>query len=238
MALSDMRLGLRAVRDEVLDVRRAPCDDHQHGGLPRLREIAMRRLVIASEWSAYYVCASRGPDVSRPERLVAGDVKRVAAAWKEQYKHGQKWGECLGGSAHTVYKRLLALDPATATREDIETIIGNDSWTKFTCDGCSGEVELAVRVGMAPDYDSSTATLCAECVVLAAAVLRGSAPQEAMSPRDKRAPLVAAEAVPVGGAVAADNVRVLATVPQRLPVAERSRTSLGRRGPSPSEEKP
>lgn len=59
--------------------------------------------------------------------------------------------------------QLKNLDTEIATVEDITLIIGNNSWTKLTCDECGEHVQAVVMVGQEPDYESATVCLCKSC---------------------------------------------------------------------------
>jgi hypothetical protein len=67
-----------------------------------------------------------------------------------------------------VWEKLRALDLERATPDDIEQIIGNDSWTQVICDVCSCEVELAVRLepenGIPNDPDYPVLDTCLRCL--------------------------------------------------------------------------
>lgn len=97
-------------------------------------------------------------------------IRGVARRWAEQY--GPRWDR---HDAHKreIYDRLLKLDPETCSAADVAAIIGNSSWTHIGCNGCGNDVTSAVEVGAPRDYDSSTATLCADCVREALAAFGG-----------------------------------------------------------------
>lgn len=97
-----------------------------------------------------------------------GQVRGVLAAWNAQYPGGDPWGTA---------KRLAALDPETATADDVARVIGNNSWVRpHKCDECGHESWDVVRVGEAPDYESSTAELCARCLTAAVSLLSEALP--------------------------------------------------------------
>jgi len=73
-----------------------------------------------------------------------------------------------------IHRQLVALGP-TPDPNEVERIIGNDTWTSpGRCDGC-GEMSslVLVRVGDEPDYDSNTADLCPNCLEEAWRLLQG-----------------------------------------------------------------
>ena len=85
-------------------------------------------------------------------------IKVVARKWKAQYPTGVNGGVDIGG-------KLQGLDVETATADDVAQIVGNRSWiAPSTCHECGAETWDAVQVGERPDYDSSTATICANCL--------------------------------------------------------------------------
>lgn len=85
-------------------------------------------------------------------------IRTVVARWKVQYPTNRSSGEKLA-----IGEKLAALDPETATAEDVKQIIGNDSWTTAWCDECESSHAWTVRIGQETDYESSTVTLCRNC---------------------------------------------------------------------------
>lgn len=70
--------------------------------------------------------------------LISGRVsaKRVSKNWKEQYFKNGAWGTTFAGSSEQVYDKLCALPP-TASRKQIDEIIGNGGWTTAgLCTSC------------------------------------------------------------------------------------------------------
>lgn len=90
-------------------------------------------------------------------------IRGVAERWRVQYGISGTWTRTISGDSEKVYKRLLAL-PDTATAKDVEAIIGNDSWTRLTCDQCDREVDAVVELGQRPDYASHAADICLDCL--------------------------------------------------------------------------
>ena len=95
----------------------------------------------------------------------------AARKWREQYPPGSPpgWG---GADREATYAALVALGPLPDP-DAVDALIGNTSWTDVPeCDGCERTgMPFVVRVGDEPDYESSTAWLCSEC--LAEAVSAG-----------------------------------------------------------------
>lgn len=86
-------------------------------------------------------------------------IRGAAANWRRQYPGERK-----------KYNQLRALDTETATAEQVAAIISNTSWTSLTCDECEQEVTTVVE-GRAEPYGRSPATVCADCLRQAVALL-------------------------------------------------------------------
>jgi hypothetical protein len=86
----------------------------------------------------------------------------AASEWRAQY----------GRDQDGIAKRIEALGPSPEP-DAVNAVIGNDTWTSCRCDECGHEVEFVVEVGEEPGYESSTATLCGECVRRAMAIVLG-----------------------------------------------------------------
>lgn len=98
-------------------------------------------------------------------------IQNIATAWREAYVgHMDTIVGKTGQTREEIARSLDALDPKTATPEDITRIIGNGSWTSITCDECKASVTEAVEVGEEQAYESRTATLCRACLMKAAAL--------------------------------------------------------------------
>lgn len=50
------------------------------------------------------------------------------------------------------------------TPDDVDNIIGNKTWTNLLCSECGEYKEKIIIVGQEPNYESSTAYLCNDCV--------------------------------------------------------------------------
>lgn len=101
-------------------------------------------------------------------------VAGVPARWKEQYfDRNRAWSQTHSGNSEDIYNALIACNHLTA--DDVNRIIGNNSWTGESCDDCGkdGE-EIMIQVGQEPDYESSTASLCRECVAKAALLINSA----------------------------------------------------------------
>jgi len=67
-------------------------------------------------------------------------VSGAAKMWKRQYYSKGMWYNPLDTDAKEVYENLRMAE----TRDDIDGIIGNTSWTMITCDECGESVREAV----------------------------------------------------------------------------------------------
>ncbi len=97
-------------------------------------------------------------------------IQAVAKRWREQY---QPFSDKDPMDKRGIADKLDALDGNAASAEDVNAIIGNQSWTRLACDECKEDTTLTVQVGDEPDYESHTAELCLECAEKAAALIRG-----------------------------------------------------------------
>lgn len=85
----------------------------------------------------------------------------VSKLWQQQYPPGHLWGE----DKDIKGRALQALDPVTATPEDFAKIIGSTGWCcPQKCDECGRRSWLTAQMGETPDYESSTAILCLNCL--------------------------------------------------------------------------
>lgn len=77
----------------------------------------------------------------------------AAEAWSNQYPREKR----------DIFEALVDLGPKP-NPEDVNKVIGNDSWTRVACDECGEEVYAVVQIGQEPDYDSATAEVCLSCL--------------------------------------------------------------------------
>ncbi len=90
-------------------------------------------------------------------------IASVANRWYEAYcSHGWQAQVSRDDKMET-FNKLTAL-PADASEQQVMRIIGNSSWTSIQCDECQQEVDMAVRLGEEPDYESATAIVCLMCL--------------------------------------------------------------------------
>lgn len=100
----------------------------------RIKSRAFLAAHAAEAWRRQYAAA-----IENQHALFTGDAKRVA-----------------------IYDALRALGP-TPDPDEVDRIIGNNSWTSNHCDECGAPADT-VQVGQPPDYESRTADLCEPCV--------------------------------------------------------------------------
>ena len=81
-------------------------------------------------------------------------VRSVVKRWRERYPDPE-----------FRLRDLDALDPETATAEDVAAAMGNRSWVcQRTCDECGEDSWSCVELGEEPDDESCTATICEGCL--------------------------------------------------------------------------
>ena len=68
-------------------------------------------------------------------------------------------------------EKLAALTLAEINRENIDAIIGNDSWTRLECYECGNDCEKLAYIAPV-DYDSRV-QLCEKCLEKALGMVRG-----------------------------------------------------------------
>jgi hypothetical protein len=90
----------------------------------------------------------------------------VAQRWKSRYYNPRDgaWYTYAGGNVAEKYEALLALG-SSPLPEDVDKVIGNDSWTiEPRCHECGANGGPVVQLGEEPDYESSTACICPSCL--------------------------------------------------------------------------
>lgn len=69
-------------------------------------------------------------------------IKTVAERWDACY--GPDFRPIAGGSSKTISEKLHALNLSKVSAATVNKIIGNDTWTKLTCDECLADVKKLV----------------------------------------------------------------------------------------------
>lgn len=99
-------------------------------------------------------------------------ILNVAEEWKMQYlKADGSWPVTLSGSSELTYKKLLALNPETATKEEVDNIIGKTDWTSYFCDECDKPSGYVVQLGkfiVSIDQAERQMIICKDCLLKAA----------------------------------------------------------------------
>lgn len=93
---------------------------------------------------------------------------------REQIKAGiSDWSRYYGYRPHCSgqLSKLQQLDPETCSSEDVEKVIGNDSWTALYCDECKRPVEAVAQFDT-EDYDRPL-RICLSCLKAAVKKLEG-----------------------------------------------------------------
>ena len=93
----------------------------------------------------------------------------AADRWNEQYKNEEVWGE---KQKTTKLLRKLGKNP---NPDDVDIIIGNDTWISIPCSECGDRGGSVVRLGQEPDYDSETVWICEKCLLSALRLIVESA---------------------------------------------------------------
>lgn len=94
-------------------------------------------------------------------------IKNVADNWNHQYKNWPTKQEPCPIKAE-IGRKLSELDLETVSAKEVNKIIGNSAWTALNCSECEKSVDWVLEVGEVPEYESSTAYLCKECIRKAA----------------------------------------------------------------------
>ena len=97
------------------------------------------------------------------------EADEAPASFEKQYGRDREAKSWKGGvSKGEIIDALNAL-PKPVDADQVDSIIGNGSWTRVpTCDDCGQDGLTAVmQVGQEPDYESSTAHICQACLLVA-----------------------------------------------------------------------
>jgi len=98
-------------------------------------------------------------------------IQNVARKWRDQYPDldavraplfSVREGYEPPIDIRAIADKLDALDKDTASKKDVSDIIGNESWTRITCDECKKEVGAVIVIGDYPNYGSGS--FCAWCI--------------------------------------------------------------------------
>ena len=97
-------------------------------------------------------------------------VASVPRAWERQYSDlkGPQWS-----SHQAIMQQLLAL-PEGFTAEEVNRIIGNESWTSLRCEECGNEVEAVFCFGDTEYASSPSVNVCEVCIRKAGVAVRAA----------------------------------------------------------------
>jgi hypothetical protein len=97
--------------------------------------------------------------------VIRGVVERWWNSYAGSIQDPSKDGPWVHGKTkRQIYEELKTLDLKTATAEQVNAIIGNDSWTALRCNECDrDDHEQILQFGVV-DYDSPHFALCPKCV--------------------------------------------------------------------------
>lgn len=74
-------------------------------------------------------------------------VKNIVKRWKDSYCINGGWAyESSTHPKELIYKKLLRLG-RNKTKEKVDEIIGNSSWTSLICDECGSYVNAVIELG-------------------------------------------------------------------------------------------
>lgn len=93
--------------------------------------------------------------ITRRDRIL-----KVAERWREQYceEDLMRWKD-----KRTKLDKLMSIDLSTASRKQIDKIIGNGSWTEIGCYQCDNDVDKAVEI---TDIYDNKILLCEICLTI------------------------------------------------------------------------
>lgn len=95
-------------------------------------------------------------------------IRGVAEKWRKRYEpfdelpivFSVRQGITTSRPSREVYDKLEVLDPETATAEEVNRIIGNDTWTSLVCEECGSITDAVVVV----EGEDANVSLCFPCV--------------------------------------------------------------------------
>ena len=109
-------------------------------------------------------------------------VRKVAERWFRQYGEGTYGADKRG---RMVGRELKALDPETATADEVAEIVGHCGWVcPQQCNECKANSWQVVQLGDEPDYESRTANVCADCLRKALSLTRNAKLSGGPTPND------------------------------------------------------
>ncbi len=84
-------------------------------------------------------------------------VRSVPKRWAAQYRGTDNVQHA------EITAKLLALEPGFAA-DEVDSIIGNGSWTECRCVECGRDRDVLIRIGDEPDYEARYVNICEKCL--------------------------------------------------------------------------
>ena len=96
------------------------------------------------------------------QNIVADRIAWFLTSDTPPYRAGRPfWGDERG---RDVAGELRALDPGTATVDQVNEILGRDMVYRLECNECGEVAEALVQIGEEPNYETNTAYVCRACL--------------------------------------------------------------------------
>ena len=92
-------------------------------------------------------------------RTLEDEIKDVPRRWHNAYNYGEWLND---QDKQDKAEKLFALSSEELTKENIDKIIGNDSWTKLHCDECNEYVKKYIILSV--DGGDCIYRICPECI--------------------------------------------------------------------------
>lgn len=94
---------------------------------------------------------------------VRSQIRELADKIKAQWQNPN--GTWTRPDREKIHAAVAALDPETATIDDVRAAMGFVGWIDVPrCNECDQLVDRVVQLGEEPDYESRTAYVCIECL--------------------------------------------------------------------------
>ena len=92
------------------------------------------------------------------QSIIADQIARFLTSDTPPYRAGRPfWGDERG---RDVAGELRALDPRTATVDQVNEILGRNMVYRLDCGECGEVAEALVQIGEEPNYETNTAYVC------------------------------------------------------------------------------
>lgn len=84
----------------------------------------------------------------------------VADSWRKQYFDGNKWKEIFNGDTEVIYNELQKANGP----DEIDKIIGNNSWTQSFCESCR---QYSIESVIFDEDADESFVICRNCLTAA-----------------------------------------------------------------------